>query len=155
MAFSTAPIQIMPPSLEANGDELNRDYHPNLSATPCANCPHTIEFTKQRRDAACYLRMFQKTLEREVILKKEIGELKAKVSLRERQLFGKKSEKGNQSQSIQSKPDKDKKPRDLQPGSLGHGRRDHSHLPDQEEIRDLPEDEKNCPCCCLPLKPFP
>ena len=155
MAISTTPIQIRPSSLEANGDELNGDYLPNLSATPCANCPHTIEFTKQRRDAAYYRRMFEKALEREVKLKKEIDKLKAKVSLRERQMFGKKSEKGTQSQSTQSNPDKEKKPRGQQPGSQGHGRRDHSHLPAQEETHDLPEDQKVCPCCGLPFDAFP
>ena len=150
MAISTDPIQIILPSLDEKGDEINEDHLPNLSATPCSNCPHTTELTKQRRDAAYYRRMHQKALEREAELKKEIDELKAKLSLRERQLFGKKSEKENKSQSTQSKTNKEKKPRGQQEGSKGHGRRDNSHLPVQEETHDIPEDQKVCPCCGLP-----
>jgi len=33
------------------------------------------------------------------------------------------------------------------PGSRGHGRRDYSHLPEREEIHDVPEDQRACPRC--------
>ena len=32
-------------------------------------------------------------------------------------------------------------------GSRGHGRRDYSHLRTREEIHDVPESERWCPCC--------
>jgi len=32
-------------------------------------------------------------------------------------------------------------------GSRGHGRRDYSHLPNREEVHDVGEGERVCPCC--------
>ena len=78
-------------------------------------------------------------------LKKEIEELKAALHKREQQLFGKKSEKkSNFSESSAAKAQKN---RGQQPGSKGHGRRDHGHLPVIEETLSLCEE--SCPCCGL------
>jgi transposase len=99
--------------------------------------------------------MHRRGLEREAKLKKKIAELEAKLRLRERQLFARKSEKENKQKSAPSKADQEKKPRGQQKGSPGHGRRDQSPLPAQEEIRDIPQNEKSCPCCGLPFELFP
>ncbi|MGH8917944.1 MAG: IS66 family transposase, partial [Actinomycetes bacterium] len=37
--------------------------------------------------------------------------------------------------------------RGQQPGSPGHGRRDYSHLPTEEQVHDIPEPERVCPRC--------
>lgn len=44
--------------------------------------------------------------------------------------------------------------RGQQPGSRGHGRRDHSGLDTVEEVHDVPEGEQVCPCCGAAYAPF-
>ena len=90
------------------------------------------------------------------ILKEELAQLQAKLRLRERQLFGRKSEKGkNQNEKGSSPIGTTKKSRGQQPGSKGHGRRDFSHLPAEEEQIELPADKRCCPHCRLPFKDYP
>lgn len=123
---------------------------------PCPRCPLRIEVAKLRNESAYWRKMHQKAVEREARLKEEIPQLEAKLRLRERQLFERKSEKGpNRQESTDLNTPADKKPRGQQPGSKGHGRRNHSHLPAREEIRDIPEQQRCCPTCGLSLTPFP
>ena len=123
---------------------------------PCPLCPFRIEVAKLKSENAYWRKMHQKAVEREAKLKEEIAALSAKLRLRERQLFERKSEKGaHHQESTDPNADADKKPRGQQPGSKGHGRRDYSHLPAREEIRDIPEQQRYCPTCGLPLAPFP
>lgn len=111
---------------------------------------------KLRNETAYWRMMHQKAVEREVKLKEEIAELWAKLRLRERQLFERKSEKGaNHPESTDPNTDADKKPRGQQPGSKGHGRRNHANLPAREETQDISEEQRCCPTCGLPLTPFP
>jgi transposase len=44
--------------------------------------------------------------------------------------------------------------RGQQKGSRGHGRRDYSHLPTEEQVRDVPETERVCPRCGAGYLPF-
>lgn len=123
---------------------------------PCSNCRINVELSTLRSENAYWRKMLQKAVEREIKLKQQVGELKAKLRLRERQLFGRKSEKAhNKQNSVKSDANSNKKRRGQQPGSKGHGRRDYSHLPAKEEIRDIPEKERCCPICSLPFEPFP
>ena len=122
----------------------------------CSNCPIHVELSKLRCENAYWRKMHQRAVERETKLKEEIAELEAKLRLRERQLFGRKSEKGhNKNDSTNSNENGNKKGRGQQPGSKGHGRRDYSHLPANEEEHDIPESECRCPNCGLPFEPFP
>lgn len=94
----------------------------------------------------------QRAVEREEQLKKEKVELKAKLSLRERQLFERKTEKSgkNTTEKKEDKAQSDdqkKRPRGQQKGGKGHGRRDHSHLKSVEEVKDIPQDDRYCHCC--------
>lgn len=78
-------------------------------------------------------------------LQKTISTLEAKVKLRERQLFGKKAEKGaGNSESLNKKS---KRNRGQQRGKKSPPKRDYSHLPVIPEIQELPENELICPCC--------
>ncbi|MFQ5893863.1 MAG: IS66 family transposase, partial [Nitrospinota bacterium] len=105
---------------------------------------------------AYWRKMHQKAVEREAKLKEEIAVLSAKLRLRERQLFERTSEKGpNHQELTDPNTDADKKPRGQQSGSKGHGRRNHAHLPAREEPQDIPEQQRCCPTCGLPLTPFP
>jgi len=100
--------------------------------------------------------MHQKAVEREAQVKERVAELEAKLRLRERQLFGRKSEKGSNQQETQSaKATGEKRPRGQQRGGKGHGRRDYSHLPAKTEVHDLPDDQRSCPTCHLPFEAFP
>lgn len=170
MCDTHGQIQIIPPSGRSEGT-LFKDHSPCLSFNfvqslgteqyiefqiPCPACPLHVEVAKLRSESAYWRAMHQKAIEREAKLKEENAELKAKLRLRERQLFGRKSEKGSQGEdSPQSKDEGDKKPRGQQHGSNGHGRRNYSHLCTREEVHDLPEGEDHCPICGLEFTPFP
>lgn len=155
MSTATESAQIILPSWGDQEKRQNedgcRDHHIS-SSTPASILK---EIKKLRTETGYWRSRHRDALKREAKLKERIAELEAKLSLRERQLFGRKSEKGKQSQSGQSKTGQDKKPRGQQKGSKGHGRRDNSHLPIKEETWDLQEDEKSCPCCALPFEEFP
>ena len=125
-------------------------------ALACSNCPIHVELSKLRCENAYWRKMHQKAVERETKLTEQIVELEAKLRLRERQLFGRKSEKGhNKKDTTKSNENGNQKGRGQQPGSKGHGRRDYSHLPANEEDHDIPESECRCPNCGLPFEPFP
>jgi transposase len=79
-------------------------------------------------------------------LKEMVNKLEAKVKLRERQLFGKKSEQGPGKSESLSK-NKSKLNRGQQQGNASPPKRDYSHLPVIPEIQDVPESERICPCC--------
>jgi len=152
MSLGNEQVQI--PFLSASIRELSnvKDYLP----VSCLDCPLHIELSKLRCENAYRRKLHQKALEREAKLKEEIVELKAKVRLRERQLFGRKCEKGHNIQdSATSDVKAHKKPRGQQRGSKGHGRRDYSHLSSREEVHEIPESECRCPVCGLPLASFP
>lgn len=116
----------------------------------CQECPFLIEYRKAICERGYWQKMHQKAVEREVKLEETIAELEAKLRLREKQLFGKKTEKSNDGEKTPNAVPTGKK-RGQQPGSAGHGRRSHAHLPVIEEIIDLAEDEKLCNRCGLPF----
>lgn len=110
---------------------------------------------KYFREAQCWQRKHQRPLRQIKRLEEENAALKAQVRSLRGQLFGRKSEKGK-AVGKKGKPDKgSRRPRGQQPGSRGHGRRDHSHLPAETETSDLPEDQRRCPCCGEPYAEFP
>jgi hypothetical protein len=70
-------------------------------------------------------------------------------------LFARKSEQSNCNTQKTGSNQTQTRKRGQQPGSTGHGRRRHGNLPVKEEVHDLPEDKKCCPCCGMPFDPFP
>ena len=98
--------------------------------------------------------MHAKAVEREARLKEEKAELEAKLKLREKQLYGRKSEKSS-GKSETERPEGEKRPGGRQRGSRGHGRRDYSHLEAETEVLCLPETERTCSVCGLPFEEFP
>lgn len=76
------------------------------------------------------------------------------------QLFGKKSEqsaskskdRSNQLDGVEEKPSPPRR-RGQQSGRPGPSRRDYSHLPVIEELQELPEAQRACPQCGVPLTP--
>jgi transposase len=115
-----------------------------------------VKLNELRNERGYWQGMHGKAVEREQKLKAEIVELKAKLKLREDQLFRRKSEKaGSSAQSEQGKRKGEaKRKRGRQPGSAGHGRHHHTELPVREEWTDLAAEQKCCPQCHKALMPL-
>ena len=103
-------------------------------------------------EARCWQSRFDAAKERQRELEEENAELKAKLKLREKQLFERKSEKarGTCSEPTGSKDEQPcGNPRGEQKGKAREksSRRDYSHLPAKEEAYDVDEAEQRCPQC--------
>ena len=105
--------------------------------------------------------------DRVVELEGQVGALTEKVAELARLAFGKSSEKLTARQAAEQTlgeggPDgagaqqlgRPGRGRGQRKGSRGHGRRDYSHLPTEEQIRDVPEAERVCPRCGVGYVPF-
>ena len=121
----------------------------------CQSCELKAAYQAAYARAAYWETMHVRAVEREKKLKKENEDLKAKVRLREHQLFGRKGEQKQSDAKAPEKEGKKKRPRGQQAGTKGHGRRKQKQLPVEEEVVDLGEEEKACPRCGLPFEPFP
>jgi transposase len=84
-------------------------------------------------------------------LKAEIDQLKAKIRFLNRELYGKKTEKGTASKKADNKRrgkgSRSRGKRGKRKGTKNHPRRDHSHLEQREESYDVDEQEKMCAHC--------
>lgn len=109
-----------------------------------------LELIEFKAQAHFWKAQFERVKLRQDELEAKVEELTAALKKREQELFGKKTEKYNRSE--QKRNEKLARNRGQQPGSKGHGRREHENLPQQIEIIDLPEKEKCCPCCGLPYE---
>ena len=114
-------------------------------APVCADC-HLQVIVELRQQAGYWQGMHERARQREEKLKQDLEKSQAQVRKLERQLFGRKSEKGGGGQK-KSESGGSKRPRGQQRGKPGPGRRDTSHLPAQEEVYKL----DGCPTCGLPL----
>ena len=89
----------------------------------------------------------------------EIAQLQAKLKLRERQLFGRKSEKRSRGPDDKTSPGTGqgagRRPRGQQRGQPQPSRRNYDHLPVEEKFLDIAVAEQHCPCCGLPWEEFP
>ena len=95
----------------------------------------------------------ERALAREVELKLQLEQERAKVRDLNQRLYGRKSEKAQRSEALPTEPSvAPVRPRGQQPGSSGHGRTPRPHLAVKEEIKDLAEHEKYCVDCGLPYR---
>jgi transposase len=105
-------------------------------------------------DKNYYKNLHERARDREELLKQEVQQLNARVRYLEQKLYGRKSEKNSSSEKSTSTPssgdDPSKRKRGQQKGGAGHGRRDYSHLPVEEEIYEL--GEAVCPVCGCPYQ---
>jgi transposase len=88
-------------------------------------------------------------------LKAELDQSRGETRTLQNSLFGRKSEKSAHSDRSNDLFDPEEVPaaakkRGAQPGHAGHGRRDYSHLPVEEEFVPLPEESLACPHCGKP-----
>ena len=141
---------------DANNVVAQHILIPN-SSNECQSCPVRQEYYKALNERGYWKALHEKAKERIAELEKENKELKAKLRMREKQLFGKKSEKGQQGkeQADSNKEEKQKRNRGQQPGKPGHGRGKHERLEVIEKTIEIPEEERCCETCGLPYEDFP
>jgi transposase len=117
-----------------------KDLHRrNVAARERVQCEHDAEIWKLK----------QKHQEEVDRLEGTIRHLQAKVKLRERQLFGKKSEQSSNREESLNKG-KSTRNRGQQREHKSPPKRDYSHLSVIPEIQEIPENDRICPCCNAP-----
>jgi len=89
-------------------------------------------------------------------LEQEKEQLRGEIRKLQAERFGRRSEKQSASDRSNNLDDptdaQPERKRGRQPGQPAPKRRDYSHLPVREQVIDLPEGERHCPQCGLPLK---
>lgn len=146
--MSCSPIEILPYETEivqlrkelflahCNVTYYKSLHQRNVAARERVQYEHEITIRKLNAQHAQEVHQLHKT----------IAALEAKVKLRERQLFGKKSEQGaGSSESINKS--KSQRKRGQQHENKAPPRRNYSHLPVVPDVQDIPENERVCPCC--------
>jgi transposase len=108
-----------------------------------------------RREVGYWKSQHAKAVQRIEQLKEELDRSRGQVHALQDKLFGRKSEKSAGSDRSNDLFDPEEvaaaaKKRGGQPGHAGHGRRDYSHLPVEEEFIVLPEESLLCPICGKP-----
>lgn len=124
----------------------------------CSICPLKRENLELRCERGYWQGQHRRAVRREEKLKEEVGQLRARIKYLEKQLYGRKSEKGKKGLESGEPDDSGqqvKRRRGQQVGASGHARRVYDHLPVVEEVYELSEEEKRCPRCALPVKEFP
>lgn len=111
-----------------------------------------VQARRWEYEARCWQSRFDAAKQRQHELEAENAELKAKLKLREKQLFERKSEKARGNGNEQANPENQqasRNPRGQQKGKArkNSSRRDHSHLPAREEYYDVDEALQCCPVC--------
>lgn len=118
----------------------------------CARCLGFKAKADLAHGEAAYWRvMHSRAVEREVRLEAEIEALHAQLRQRERQLFGRRSERGKGTHEGQQAQGS-RRGRGQQRGASGHGRRRHTALPAVEETCDLDPAQRRCPQCACPYE---
>jgi transposase len=114
-----------------------------------------------RQQANFWRAMHQRALERETAKTNQIHLLEGEIRELKHRIFGRKTETthATQPKTKQSPANPNQnatpRPRGQQPGSPGHGRRDHVHLNTLHENCTLPPDQQRCPCCGEPFEEIP
>ena len=125
-----------------------------------ANCPAVQRLERAleqlradfRREVGYWKSQHAKAVKRIEQLKEELDQSRGQVRALQDKLFGRKSEKSAGSDRSNDLFDPEEvtataKKRGAQPGHAGHGRRDYSHLPVEEEFVALAEESLVCPIC--------
>jgi transposase len=121
-----------------------------------------LQISELRQQASYWRAQHQRARQREVELQDKIHLRDGEIRDLKRRLFGRKSETTSTTQPTTTPPkptgpDQDRKPRKRgqQPGSNGHGRRNHDHLTAVDENCVLPLEQQCCSCCGEPLEEIP
>ena len=117
----------------------------------CEDCSLKKQNFQLRAEAGYWKKQHSRACDRLSEFERANKELNARIRYLTGQLYGHKTEK-NSSSEKDKKSKEDKKNRGHQPGSPQHPRRNYDHLPATEEMHNLDEEEKICPCCGLPFE---
>jgi transposase len=120
-----------------------------------------LQLSELRLQANYWRAQHQRAVQREADLKEQLQHLQGEIRELKRRLFGRKSESSS-STKPPHKPNSTgpanngtPRKRGQQPGSNGHGRRRHDHLPTTHEDCALPNDQQTCSCCGQPFEEIP
>lgn len=131
---------------------------PALPSGPCPVCPRLDLDFEAWRQAGYSKSLHQRAVARELLLKPEHEQLQARIRFLEHQLFGRKSEASAcqpaapLADSPAMSPPTCPRPKGQPRGKPGPKRRDYSHLPADEEVRELPVEQPRCAQCGRPLE---
>ncbi len=144
-----------PPQPSMRPPDMDTGAKP-VRSKPCSACPLRAEIFEARNLAGYWRDRHQRAREREQKQRVENEQLRAKNKELERQLFGRRSEKGHgASPETTGSSTQRRRRRGQQRGRPGPGRRNTSHLPAEEEDHALAEDQCHCDRCGLPFEDFP
>src|SRR3954453_3954960 len=117
------------------------------------------ENAELRQQAGYWKAMHARAVQRAELLEAELEHLRGENRTLQGQLFGRKSERASsQDRSNRLEGEEDQVPstppkRGQRKDRPGPTRRDYSHLPVVEELRELPKEQRVCPRCGTPLAP--
>src|SRR3989304_2670088 len=143
-----------------NATLLNLPIETPETLVSCANCPAVQRrergLEQLRAESRCEVGYWKSrhadALKRIEQLQEELDQSRGQTRALQDKLFGRKSEKSARSDRSNDLFDPEgvtapAKKRGAQPGHAGHGRRDYSQLPVEEEFVPLPEEALACPHC--------
>lgn len=140
----------------ANRVPLARSLATPEPAGPCAVCPRLASEWESRRQAGYWQAQHERAVEREARLQEQVQHLEAQVRLLKQKIFGKSTEAKTGSEATKlTESAGPKRSRGQIPGRPSPAKHDHSSLPVVEELHDLPEEQRLCPCCGLSFVAFP
>lgn len=116
-----------------------------------------IQLIELRCQANYWQAQHQRAVQREAALAAQVQQLKGEIREWKHRLFGRKSETSSQAkpQKTPKRSSTNKRSRGQQPGSTGHGRRNHDHLPTRHEDCVLADPDKCCGTCGKPREEIP
>lgn len=117
------------------------------------------QLVELRLQANYWRAQHQRAVQREADCKEQVQLLQGELREWKRRFFGRKSETAAATtppaDTNANRANPKKRKRGQQPGSKGHGRRQHDHLTTTQEDCKLPSDQQRCPCCGEPLEEIP
>jgi transposase len=120
---------------------------------PCPVCPRLAQEFEPWRQASYWKALHERAVQREALLRQELEQLRARLRLREQQLFGRKAETPAATTTTTPRNDPPRRRRGQQPGHRGPRRRDYSHLPAVVEDHEIPGAQCCCRRCGRPFAP--
>jgi transposase len=109
-----------------------------------------------RQQAGYWRSRHADAVQRIAALEQDNEQLRGEIRKLQAERFGRRSEKQSardRSNDLDDPTDAEpQRQRGRQPGQPAPKRRDYSHLPVREQVIDLPEGERHCPRCGLPLR---
>ena len=117
-----------------------------------------LRFIELRQQANYWQAQHQRAIQREAECKEQVQHLQGELRELKRRFYGQKSETSsalNNDPAQANHPNAQKRSRGQQPGSKGHGRRQHDHLDTHHENCTLPKDQQCCAQCGQPFVEIP